>query len=253
VSTPKHAQLAATLRERIALGEYVNGLPSEAALMEAHRMSRTTVRTALTTLLNEGLLRSEPGVGYFVRQLEHFIYRPQDDLDHRTVIENADSFMGAAPKRNPAQTIEVALVKAPQDVARRLNLAEGDPVVVRRRIRFLDDGVPYQLNDSYYPLDVVEGTAAMLPEDVIPGVNKLLAERGYVQTKALDEIWVRMPAPEEMHRLQLGPGTPVAEHIITGLTAGDRPVRMVRAVLPGDRNVIAFERINPDHEATATN
>jgi GntR family transcriptional regulator len=118
--------------------------------------------------------------------------------------------------------------------------------------------VPYQLNDSYYPLDVVEGTAAMLPEDVIPGVNKLLAERGYVQTKALDEIWVRMPAPEEMHRLQLGPGTPVAEHIITGLTVGDRPVRMVRAVLPGDRNVIAFDASIPitkqrppiDHRST---
>ena len=41
----------------------------------------------------------------------------------------------------------------------------------------------------------------------------------------------------------------MAEHIITGFTADDRTVRMVRAILPGDRNVITFDRTHPDHDA----
>ena len=109
-----------------------------------------------------------------------------------------------------------------------------------------------RVNDSYYPLDLVQGTPVMLPESIPQGVSQFLADLGHVQTHALDEIWVRMPTQEQMRRLQLGPGTLVAEHIITGLTADDLPVRVVRTVLPGDRNVITFERTHPDHEGTGT-
>lgn len=247
MSTPKHSQLATTLRERIALGKYESGLPSEAELMTEFDVSRTTVRTALTTLLNEGLLWSASGVGYFVKKLERFEYSPQTDFRRGSVIPEADSFTLAAEQRNPSQTIEVSFVRASTDIARRLRVEEGELVVVRRRIRYLD-GVPFQLNDSYYPQDVVEGTDAMLPEDVGRGVNQVLAEQGHTQVRALDEILIRMPTPDELRRLQLGPGTPVAEHIIIGFTAEGRVVRVVRAILPGDRNVITFGRTHPDHE-----
>lgn len=247
MSPPKYAQLAATLRERITLGKYADGLPSEAELMKEFAMSRTTVRTALTTLLNEGLLQSASGVGYFVKSLEHFEYSPQEDFGRAAVIPEADSFTRAAARRNPSQDIEVSFVHAPPDVARRLGVDDGEVVVVRRRIRHLD-GVPFQLNDSYYPRDVVEGTDAMLPASVDRGVNRVLAENGFAQSRALDEIWIRMPNPEEVRRLALGPGTPVAEHVITGFTADGRVVRVVRAILPGDRNVITFGRTHPDLE-----
>lgn len=246
--TTKHAHLATELRARIDRGEYSGKLPSESRLMESFSMSRTTVRQALTTLQNEGLLRAESGVGYFVRQLEHFEYRPQDDFRRAPeAVPDADYFTKVAKERNPDQRIEVGIVLANDDVRRRLRLQPGDFVAERRRLRLLD-GVPFQANDSYYPLDLVQGTAVMLPESLPQGVNQYLAELGHVQIKALDEIWIRMPSPAQVDRLQLGPGTPVAEHIITGLTVDDRPIRMVRTILPGDRNVITFERTHPDHE-----
>lgn len=246
--TTKHAQLATELRARIERGEYGDKLPSEYELTRQFGMSRTTVRQALSTLQNEGLLRSESGVGYFVRQLEHFAYRPQDDFRRAPeVVPDADYFTAVARERNPTQKIEVGVIVAPADVARRLKLEPGAYVAERRRLRLLD-GVPFQANDSYYPLDLVEGTAIMLPGSIPQGVNQYLADLGHAQTKALDEIWIRMPTLDESRRLQLGPGTPVAEHVITGLTADERPVRMVRTILPGDRNVITFERTHPDHE-----
>jgi DNA-binding GntR family transcriptional regulator len=247
---PMHVQLAEVLRARIEAGEFAGGrkLPSEAALMEAHALSRTTVRAALKELQNQGLLRSASGRGYFVREFEHFAYRPQDDFRRDSTITDADSFTQAAAKRNPTQQINVQIAKATEDVARRMRIAPGTPVVIRRRLRFLD-GVPFQINDSHYSLDLVNGTEIMSPASVDRGVNQVLAEIGHAQVRALDEIWVRMPTPEEARQLQLGPGTPVAEHIITGFTADNRVVRVVRVIIPGDRNVITFERTHPDYES----
>ncbi|MHA6780109.1 GntR family transcriptional regulator [Pseudonocardia saturnea] len=248
--TTKHALLATELRARIKRGEYGYKLPSEYELMRTFAMSRTTVRQALNTLQNDGLLRSESGVGYFVRTLEHFEYRPQDDFRRaQVVVPDADYFTDVAKERNPSQEIEVGVVVAPPDVERRLKLRPGTHVARRRRLRLLD-GMPFQLNDSYYPLELVQGTAIVLPESIPQGVNQVLADLGHAQVKALDEIWVRMPSPDELQRLQLGPGTPVADHVITGITADDRPVRTVHTILPGDRNVITFERTHPDHEGS---
>lgn len=247
MSTPKHAHLAAILRARIDDGSYEGRLPSEAELMDEFGVSRTTVRAALAALLNQGLLTSASGVGYFVRQLERFLYRPQDDFRRTPINSEVDKFTLAARKRNPSQTIEVSLVHPPEPIARRLLVPQDEVVVRRKRLRLLD-GMPYQINDSYYPRDVVDGTEAMVPGDVSRGVNEVLAENGFAQVRALDEIWVRMPTPEEADRLTLGPGTPVGVHMITGFTADDRPIRVVRTILPGDRNIITFDRTHPDHE-----
>jgi DNA-binding GntR family transcriptional regulator len=51
-----------------------------------------------------------------------------------------------------------------------------------------------------------------------------------------------MPTPEDARRLDLGPGTPVACHVCTGLTTDGTAVRVVLNVLPGDRHVIVYDR-----------
>jgi DNA-binding GntR family transcriptional regulator len=246
--SPKHAKLAETLRQRIADGVYSPGtkLPSEAALSDESGASRSTVRQALAALQYEGLLRAESGRGYYVREPRHFMYRPQADFKRQPTIP-AEVLTRAFEQETKAQyqRIEVTILVPPDDVRRRLELAEGEFVVRRSRHRFLD-GEPYSINTSYYPRDIAEGTDVMVPTDIARGANQVLAERGFAQVKALDEIWLRMPVPSEVDRLDILPGTPVAEHIITGFTAEGRAVRMVRTILPGDRNVILFERTHPD-------
>ena len=149
---------------------------------------------------------------------------------------------------DPSQTIEVAIVDPPAEVAERLALGEGESAVVRRRVRSLD-GEPYNINDSYYPLSLAQGTEIMQPGDIARGANEVLTEQGYEQVRALDEFYVRMPTPDEVRRLDLGPGTPIACHVATGITAEDLPVRVVVNVLPGDRHVIVYERAKPHADA----
>lgn len=65
-SLPK--QLARTLGERIAAGEWPAGtrLPSEQSLASQYGVSRSTVRTALRTLAEAGAVRVRQGTGTFV-------------------------------------------------------------------------------------------------------------------------------------------------------------------------------------------
>ena len=62
------AQLADLLRDAVRRGEYRLGqpIPSERELCEMHQLSRSTVRRALDTLMEEGLLDRLPGAGTFV-------------------------------------------------------------------------------------------------------------------------------------------------------------------------------------------
>ncbi|MFI5727716.1 GntR family transcriptional regulator [Streptomyces cyaneofuscatus] len=147
----------------------------------------------------------------------------------------------AAEGREPRQEIEVAIVEPPEEVAKRLRLEPGEVVAVRKRVRYLD-GEPFNINDGCFPLTLVRDSEIMRPEDIARGANQVLAELGYRQERTPDELYVRMPTPEQVHRLDLGPGTPVGIHVVTGHTAEGKPVRVALTVLPGDRHVISYER-----------
>ncbi|MFE9426205.1 GntR family transcriptional regulator [Kitasatospora sp. NPDC006697] len=58
--------MADALRARITGGADEGRLPSEAQLMAAHGVARTTVRRALAVLEREGLVRSQPGGAWLV-------------------------------------------------------------------------------------------------------------------------------------------------------------------------------------------
>ncbi|GGK93147.1 hypothetical protein GCM10012284_28870 [Mangrovihabitans endophyticus] len=123
----------------------------------------------------------------------------------------------------------------------RLKLADGELAAVRRRVLYLD-GEPFNTNDSYFPLAMVQNTEIMRPADIARGANEVLAEAGYPQVRLLDEIYARMPSPDEIQRLKLAPGTPISCHICTGVCPDGTPVRVVVNILPGDRHVIVYER-----------
>jgi DNA-binding GntR family transcriptional regulator len=239
------SQIAAELRAQIADGTLPpdGQLPTEADLKDRYGVARATVRQALVALVNEGLIVPRAPRGYFVRHRKPLFYRPQTEFRPQPASPEMDRFIAEHSQagREPSQTIEVVIVEPAPDIARRLRLDDGDLVVVRRRVRSLD-GEPFNTNDTHFPLKLVQGSEIMKPVDIPRGANEVLRELGYDQVRALDEFYVRMPSPEETSRLQLGPGTPVACHINTGLTEDGTPVRVVVNVLPGDRHVIVYER-----------
>jgi GntR family transcriptional regulator len=247
-------RIADDLRAQIDSGTLGAGdqLPTQHDLVARYNVARMTVRQALVQLVNEGLVVPRPPTGMFVRDRKRVTYRPQAEF-RRATSETMDRFMNAITQegRTPTQTIDVSLVSAPDDVAQRLAVEPGSTVALRKRTRSID-GEPFNINDTYYPVEIVRDSEILSPVDVARGTNQVLTELGFQQMRAIDEFYVRMPRPDEAHRLDLGPGTPIALHICTGFDASGRPVRCTLNVLPGDRHVIVYERTRPEGQSDIT-
>lgn len=140
--------------------------------------------------------------------------------------------------REPEQIVTVSTEAASEEVASWLQLAPGEQVVRRVRMRTVD-GQPFQLASSYFPSSIALGTPLMEERDVsMPG--GILHAIGHPQQRIRDEITIRMPAPEESEQLALPPGTPVAQHVRIGY-GEDGPVRVMVTIAPGDRHVLVYE------------
>lgn len=67
VHHPRYQAVLATLRVDCLSGAYVHRLPSEPDLAKTYGVSRTTIRKAIATLVDEGILEPRHGSGTFIR------------------------------------------------------------------------------------------------------------------------------------------------------------------------------------------
>lgn len=65
---PAYVQLADILRTRVQSGAYTGRLPSERDLQQEFGTAPMTVRKAVRLLAEEGLVRTVPGRGTFVKR-----------------------------------------------------------------------------------------------------------------------------------------------------------------------------------------
>lgn len=140
-------QVADVLRHQIHSGAYDDGLPSELELAADFSVSRNTVRAALTTLKDEGLIDRGPKVGTHVAQRKY---------DHAldTLLGLKETFKTYGEVRNEVRA--AMAVTAPPSVAQRLRLEPGQQVVFIERLRYLG-GLPLSLDLAKRDVDVISG------------------------------------------------------------------------------------------------
>src|SRR5690349_12201435 len=126
--TPLYFQLASAIEDAITGGELPAGsrLENEILLAQRYGLSRPTVRRAVQELVDKGLLVRKRGVGTQVIQ-PHV----------RRSVELTSLFEDLSHAGEQPSTVVLSLERAPapEDVAEELGLAEGDDVVVLRRLR----------------------------------------------------------------------------------------------------------------------
>lgn len=102
------------------------------------------------------------------------------------------------------QLREVAEVMPSPEIARALELAEGEPAIVRRRSVLLD-GEPVELADSFYPMPIAGHTPLAEPRKIRGGAVTLLASLGLRPRRVVETVGARPATEQERDLLRLGP------------------------------------------------
>lgn len=144
---PLHIQFEEILREQLEkqVWETHSCIPSENELSRIYGISRMTVRSVLTRLVDEGLLYRVPGKGTFVAEPK-IVSRPLSQMGITQQLEQ----MGY---KTATKVVSVEIVPCPFEAAKQLNLQAGSNVYQIKRIRFVK-GEPLSLHTSYIPVSL---------------------------------------------------------------------------------------------------
>ena len=141
---PMHYQVERDMRERIEKGIWKPGqqLPSEMELCALYGVSRTTLRQAISVLVDEGSIVRERGRGSFVR--DSII-----TAGARGLTSFSDE-MAAMGKQASARVLSIQLVPASLELAKRLRIEPGASLVLIKRVRYANES-PVGIQVAHLP------------------------------------------------------------------------------------------------------
>jgi DNA-binding GntR family transcriptional regulator len=241
--TPAYLRIAGDLRTAILGGELLPGsrLPSETKLMAQYGVSRTVVKWALSVLKGDGLVEGRRGSGTFVRSTPRIV-RHSHGRGQRTRIGPTSPFARDAEEagQQPTWVHESHQTRADADVARRLSIEAGDPVMATRYL-FSAGGEPIQLSHSWEPLAVTGGTPVEWPEDgAAVGVVARMDAIGVRIDDSVERITARPAIEVEARELKLPLRGQFVFVIERTYYAAGRPVETADITIPGDRYELVY-------------
>jgi GntR family transcriptional regulator len=223
---PLHAQVEESLLKSIASGVLAPGsrLPAEEQLVERYAVSRTTIRTAIQSLLARGLVEIRRGKGTFVTQ--------PTITQELTELTGFVEDMQALGRKPSARLVDRRLVAASETVARQLALPRGAAVARIQRVR-LADGIPLSFDETYLPQELGE---KIMADDLENQPIFSLLERKYATPLVEAEYRLAAVAPHGTVARALGmeAGSPIFLIERTSFSANRRPVDYERLYYRGD-------------------
>lgn len=253
MAVARYRVVADDLVRRINEGEFPEGaqLPTEAQLMEYYEgTSRNTIRDAVKILISRNLVATSPGRGTFVlKPVVPFAVTvasvpapPGPSKGENKAYEFDAMLQGRTAETTPPR---VEIQKAIGEIAYALGLEDGERVVLRHQERRVDEGRPWTLQTSYYPMKfVTEGAERLLDaEDIEEGVVAYLKDAlGVEQVAYRDRFTARVPDGNEAAFFNLpDTGSVVIVHDRVAYDQNKHAIRFTRTVYPADRNHLILE------------
>jgi GntR family transcriptional regulator len=223
---PLHAQLEDQLMLEIAGGALSAGtrLPSEDVLAERFAVSRTTVRTAIQSLIGKGVVEIHRGKGTFVTQP-----KITQELTQLTGFVEDMRALGREPT---ARVLDRRVMTANAAVAQHLHLSKGDDVVRIQRLR-LADGVPLSFDETYLPRAL--GKRIMADDLETQPIFTLLEQKYATPLMEAEYRLEAVLADRSVAKvLGIATGSPIFSIERTSYTRDRRPVDYERLYYRGD-------------------
>ncbi|MEU4548849.1 GntR family transcriptional regulator [Nonomuraea dietziae] len=138
------------------------------------------------------------------------------------------------------ELLRVDTITAAPEIAAQLGLDEDAEVIVRR-LMFTVEGEPVQRTDGYYPSSMFAATPVSEALRVRGGVAAYIEDQmGRRISQFVERLSMRMPVPEEIAMLKLGPGVPVVHVQRLARDTEGVPVEFLDSVVVGDRYIFEY-------------
>ncbi|GAA5235042.1 GntR family transcriptional regulator [Verticiella sediminum] len=228
--SPLYRQIKDLLLQSLERGEWKPGeaIPSELELAARFQVSQGTVRKAIDELAADNVLLRRQGKGTFVAT------HHEAKVRYRFLRLAPDE--GGEPAPAESRILECRRVRAPQDVARSLEIRPGDSAVLIRRLLSFG-GVPTVLDEIWLPGVLFRG---LTQERLMRNQGPLYAffETGFgVSMIRADEKLRAVPAAADVAEiLQVATGAPLMQVDRVSYTYGERPVEVRRGLYRTDRH-----------------
>lgn len=230
----RYLEIAAHVRELVAMARPGDPLPSDADLCEQFEVSRMTARQAVQLLVNEHLVERRRGKGTFVapRRVPRALGSPL-------------SFTESMRQRGltaSSRPIESRVVHSNEVEAKALEIGVGDPVHVIERIRFADE-IPMAIERAALPISVAEVIDVDLEEE---SLHIAFASAGLVPSQANADVSARLSTEWEQEQLEVGPVTVVLVEERTIFDQNGRALEHTVTLYAADRYSFSAVLYPPD-------
>ncbi|GLQ55263.1 phosphonate metabolism transcriptional regulator PhnF [Devosia nitrariae] len=232
---PLWQQIADVVTQEIRDRVYAPGdrLPTEMELAQRFGVNRHTVRRAVASLQDFGLLRIEQGRGTFVQ--EDIVDYP---LSRRTRFSEIVRRQAKTPS---GEHLRSATIPADATIAEALSIKLGAPVALIETVGKVDDQ-PVSLAAHHFPLerfpdlfDAYEATRKITP------MFERLGVADYVRKST--KVTARMPDSYEMRHLRLARMTPVLAVEAVNVDGEGRPVEYGQTRFSSSRVQIVIDTL----------
>lgn len=223
--------LAQEIREKVfAPGEK---LPTELELVQRFGVNRHTVRRAVSSLQDFGLIRIEQGRGTFVQ--EDVVEYPLSRRTRFSEIINRQS------RAASGMMLRSATVPADHATAEALEIAVGAPVALIETLSSVD-GQPLSLAAHHFPLERFPDLFEIYAETqkITPTLERLGV--GDYQRRSTN-VTARLPTSHEMRHLHLAKMTPVLCLESINVDQQDRPVEYGLARFSSNRTQVTIDTL----------
>ena len=223
---PLYYQLETILRKKITSGDYSpdTPLPSEDALAEEYEVSRITVRQALSSLEQDGLVIRQRGKGTFVSERASTIELPRFTGSIEDLI-----LMG---KRTKTKIIESSWIDPPDIIRQQLKVKDGKVLRIEK-VRYIE-GDPFSHVFNYLPPELGNN----LPMNLVKSKPMLMIledELGVRANEAEQSVEATIADAEDASLLDIRVGDPLLKAERTVYDDKGNPVEYVSVVYRADK------------------
>lgn len=231
---PLYFQLEELIKKAITTGELKPGdmIPTEWEIIDYFKLSRTTVRQALSDLVNENLLYRKKGIGTFIS-------KPKIDLQYmgNMVSYNEQiSSMGLIPS---TKVLKFEVIAADEFLAKEMGLSNGDKVIELVRLRFADEE-PIAVVQSYLPYDLCNYILDVDMEN--NSLYQILSSQKNTTVVLVERVVeAKIVSREDSKLLNVEKGFPVQSFLNKAFNEEGRVLEYCSSRYRGDRNKFYIE------------